>query len=63
MERDEDGVVLGSTRLLGSQRLHQSGDATRAAESPVEPMTAASSSLSIPVSSNQSSDYGMQNGE
>jgi hypothetical protein len=23
MERDEDGVVLGSTRLPGSQRLHQ----------------------------------------
>jgi hypothetical protein len=23
MERDEDGIVLGSTRLTGSQRLHQ----------------------------------------
>jgi hypothetical protein len=23
MERDEDGVVLGSTRLSGSQRLHR----------------------------------------
>jgi hypothetical protein len=23
MERDEDGVVLGSTRLPGSQRLHR----------------------------------------
>jgi hypothetical protein len=23
MERDADGVVLGSTRLPGSQRLHQ----------------------------------------
>jgi hypothetical protein len=49
MERDEDGVVLGSTRLLGSQRLHQSGDATRAAESPVEPMTAPDSPSAISV--------------
>jgi hypothetical protein len=31
MERDEDGVVLGSTRLSGSQRLHRKGDATREA--------------------------------
>jgi hypothetical protein len=50
MERDEDGVVLGSTRLPGSQRLHQSGDATREAGSLVEPMTAADSPSAIPVS-------------
>jgi hypothetical protein len=49
MERDEDGVVLGSTRLPGSQRLHQSGDATREAGSLVEPMTAADSPSAISV--------------
>jgi hypothetical protein len=49
MEKDEDGVVLGSTRLPGSQRLHQSGDATREAGSLVEPMTAADSPSAISV--------------
>jgi hypothetical protein len=34
MERDEDGVVLGSTRLPGSQRLHRKDDATREAGKP-----------------------------
>jgi hypothetical protein len=49
MERDEDGVVLGSTRLSGSQRLHQKGDATREAGSLVGPMTAADSTSAISV--------------
>jgi hypothetical protein len=56
MERDEDGVVLGSTRLPGSQRLHQSGDATREAGSLVEPMTAADSPSAISVFRLQSSE-------
>jgi hypothetical protein len=47
MERDEDGVVLGSTRLPGSQRLHRKGDATRGAGSLVAPMTAADSPSAI----------------
>jgi hypothetical protein len=46
MERDEDGIVLGSTRLSGSQWLHRKGDATREAGSLVGPMTAADSPLS-----------------
>ena len=50
MERDEDGVVLGSTRLSGSQRLHRKGDATREAGSLVGPMTAADSPSAISVS-------------
>ncbi len=49
MERDEDGVVLGSTRLHGSQRLHQLADATREAGSLVEPMTASDSPSAISV--------------
>jgi hypothetical protein len=49
MERDEDGVVLGSTRLPGSQRLHRKSDATREAGSLVEPMTAADSPSAISV--------------
>jgi hypothetical protein len=49
MERDEDGVVLGSTRLSGSQRLHRKGDATREAGSLVGPMTAADSPSAISV--------------
>jgi hypothetical protein len=49
MERDEDGVVLGSTRLPGSQRLHRKGDATREAGCLVGPMTAANSPLAISV--------------
>ena len=49
MERDEDGVVLGSTRLPGSQRLHRQGDATREAGSLVGPMTAADSPSAISV--------------
>ncbi len=49
MKRDEDGVVLRSTRPPGSQRLHQSGDATREAGSLVEPMTAADSPSAISV--------------
>ena len=49
MERDEDGVVLGSTRLPGSQRLHRKGDATREAGSLVGPMTAADSPSAISV--------------
>jgi hypothetical protein len=50
MERDEDGVVLGSTRLSGSQRLHRQGDATREAGCLVGPMTAADSPSAISVS-------------
>jgi hypothetical protein len=49
VERDEDGVVLGSTRLSGSQRLHRKGDATREAGSLVGPMTAADSPSAISV--------------
>ena len=49
MERDEDGVVLGSTRLSDSQRLHRKGDATREAGSLVGPMTAAHSPSAISV--------------
>ena len=49
MERDEDGVVLGSTRLSGSQRLHRKGDATREAGSLVGPMTASDSPSAISV--------------
>jgi hypothetical protein len=49
MERDEDGVVLGSTRLSGSQRLHRKGDATREAGILVGPMTAADSPSAISV--------------
>jgi len=49
MERDEDGVVLGSTRLSGSQRLHRKGDATWEAGSLVGPMTAADSPSAISV--------------
>jgi hypothetical protein len=49
MERDEDGVVLGSTRLPGSQRLHRKGDATREAGCLVGPMTAADSPSAISV--------------
>jgi hypothetical protein len=49
MERDEDDVVLGSTRLSGSQRLHRKGDATREAGSLVGPMTAADSPSAISV--------------
>jgi hypothetical protein len=49
MERDEDGVVLGSTSLSGSQRLHRKGDATREAGSLVGPMTAADSPSAISV--------------
>jgi hypothetical protein len=49
MERDEDGVVLGSSRLAGSQRLHRKGDATREAGSLVGPMTAADSLSAISV--------------
>jgi len=49
MERDEDGVVLGSTRLPGSQWLHRKGDATREAGSLVGPMTAADSPSAISV--------------
>jgi len=49
MERDEDGVALGSTRLSGSQRLHRKGDATREAGSLVGPMTAADSPSAISV--------------
>ena len=49
MKRDEDSVVLRSTRPPGSQRLHQSGDATREAGSLVEPMTAADSPSAISV--------------
>jgi hypothetical protein len=49
MERDEDGVVLGSSRLPGSQRLHRKSDATREAGSLVEPMTAADSPSAISV--------------
>jgi hypothetical protein len=49
MERDEDGVVLGSTWLSGSQRLHRKGDATREAGSLVGPMTAADSPSAISV--------------
>ena len=49
MERDEDGVVLGSTGLPGSQRLHRKGDATREAGSLVGPMTAADSPSAISV--------------
>jgi hypothetical protein len=49
MERDEDGVVLGSTRLSDSQRLHRQGDATREAGSLVGPMTAADSPSAISV--------------
>jgi hypothetical protein len=49
MERDEDGVVLGSTRLSSSQRLHRKGDATREAGSLVGPMTAADSPSAISV--------------
>ncbi len=49
MERDEDGVVLGSTRLPGSQRLHRKGDATREAGSLVGPMTTADSPSAISV--------------
>jgi hypothetical protein len=48
-ERDEDGVVLGSTRLSDSQRLHRQGDATREAGSLVGPMTAADSPSAISV--------------
>jgi hypothetical protein len=49
MERDEDGVVLGSTRLSGSQRLHRKDDATREAGGLVGPMTAADSPSAISV--------------
>jgi hypothetical protein len=49
MERGEDGVVLGSTRLSGSQRLHRKGDATREAGSLVGPMTAADSPSALSV--------------
>jgi hypothetical protein len=49
MERDEDGVVLGSTRLPSSQRLHRKGDATREAGSLVGPMTVADSPSAISV--------------
>ena len=49
MERDEDGVVLGSIRLSGSQRLHRKGDATREAGSLVGPMTAADSPSALSV--------------
>jgi hypothetical protein len=49
MERDEDGVVLGSTRLPGSQRLHRKGDATREAGCLVGPMTTADSPSAISV--------------
>jgi hypothetical protein len=49
MERDEDGVVLGSTRLPGSQRLQRKGDATREAGSLAGPMTAADSPSAISV--------------
>jgi hypothetical protein len=49
VERDEDGAVLGSTRLTGSQRLHPVGDATREAGSPVGPMAAADSPSAISV--------------
>jgi hypothetical protein len=49
MERDEDGVVLGSTRLSGSQRLHRQGDATRESGNLVGPMTAADSPSAISV--------------
>ena len=49
MERDEDGVVLSSTRLSGSQWLHRKGDATREAGSLVGPMTAADSPSAISV--------------
>ncbi len=49
MERDEDGVVLGFTRLSDSQRLHRQGDATREAGSLVGPMTAADSPSAISV--------------
>jgi FlaA1/EpsC-like NDP-sugar epimerase len=49
MERDEDGVVLGSTRLPGSQRLHRKDDATREAGSLVGPMPAADSPSAISV--------------
>jgi hypothetical protein len=49
MERDEDGVMLGSTRLPGSQRLHRKGDATREAGCLVGPMTAADSPSAISV--------------
>jgi hypothetical protein len=49
MERDEDGVVLGSTRLPGSQRLHRKGDATREAGCLVGPMTAADPPSAISV--------------
>jgi hypothetical protein len=49
MERDEDDIGLGSTRLSGSQRLHRKGDATREAGSLVGPMTAADSPSAISV--------------
>jgi hypothetical protein len=49
MERDENGVVLGSTRLPGSQRLHRKGDATQEAGSLVGPMTMADSPSAISV--------------
>jgi hypothetical protein len=49
MERDEDGAVLGSTSLTGSQRLHPVGDATREAGSLVGPMAAADSPSVISV--------------